>query len=101
MARKGVSAVICIAAVVVMVIAIAQHHVVEAEPGFGGCHAKCTDECIEEGFDKPFCLLKCDNFCSDHFKVNENAKGKKFDTDKNIVGDALLIADVGDVEENH
>ncbi|MCL7044310.1 hypothetical protein MKW94_026402 [Papaver nudicaule] len=27
-----------------MVAAIAQHHVVEAEPGFGGCHAKCTDE---------------------------------------------------------
>ncbi|MCL7044309.1 hypothetical protein MKW94_026401 [Papaver nudicaule] len=49
---------ICIAAVVVMVIAIAQHHVVEAEPGFGGCHGKCTDECVEEGFDKPFCSLK-------------------------------------------
>ncbi|KAI3868203.1 hypothetical protein MKW92_015924 [Papaver armeniacum] len=96
MARKGVNAVICIAAVVVvMVIAIAQHQVVEAEPGFGNCHTKCTDDCVvKDGFDKQFCLLKCDNFCADHL----NKDGTQVDTDRNTVADAMGIEDA---EENH
>ncbi|KAI3991040.1 hypothetical protein MKX01_017200 [Papaver californicum] len=96
MARKGVNAVICIAAVVVMVIAIAQHQAVEAAAGFGDCHGKCTEQCVGEGFDKPFCLLKCDNFCADH--LND------MDTDHNdrIVADAMGITDADvDGEENH
>ncbi|RZC59851.1 hypothetical protein C5167_007149 [Papaver somniferum] len=96
MARKGVNAVICIAAVVVvMVIAIAQHQVVEAEPGFGDCHTKCTDDCVvKDGFDKQFCSLKCDNFCADHLPTGT----VPMDTDKNTVRDAMSIEDA---EENH
>ncbi|KAI3929913.1 hypothetical protein MKW98_004067 [Papaver atlanticum] len=95
MARKGINVVICIAAVVVMVMAIAQHQFVEAAPGFGDCHGKCTDDCIvNEHFDKPFCLLKCDNFCADHL----NADNKQVDTDKNTVADAMAIENA---EENH